>query len=156
MIKNKKFIFFIFTIFCFLVDQISKFFIKNALALNEKIILVPKILSVEKVYNTGAAFSILENNTPFLILISSFAVGLILFFILKSSRKLNFFEVFALALIAGGAAGNLFDRLIYFYVVDFVQFEFINFPIFNVADVFINIGVIILLVNIFVLKNEQI
>ncbi len=155
MIKNKKIIFFIFTIFCFLVDQVSKFFINSAVAINEKIVLLPNVLSLEKVYNTGAAFSILENNTFFLILISCFAVFLISFFIFRSKEKLGYCEIFALGLICGGALGNLFDRLIYFYVIDFLQFEFIKFPIFNFADVFINVGVIILLVNIFVLKNEQ-
>ena len=83
MIKNKKFIFFIFTIFCFLVDQISKFFINNMIAINEKIVLLPGVLSLEKVYNTGAAFSILEKNTLFLIFVSVFAVVLILFFIFR-------------------------------------------------------------------------
>ena len=123
--------------------------------LNEKIVLIPNILSLEKVFNEGAAFSILQNEPELLITIAITTLLLIGWYLLKKHEEISFLVMIALACIAGGAMGNLFDRISYSHVIDFIQLEFLNFPIFNLADIFINIGVIILIINILVAKNDK-
>ena len=155
MLQNRKILFFLVAFLAFLVDQASKVIINLNFVLNEKFILVKNLFSLEKVFNTGAAFSIFSGNLIFLICVTVLAMSLILFIFFKRANKLHFAEILALAFIFGGALGNLLDRLIYGYVIDFIQCEFINFPIFNCADIFINIGVIIFLVGIFLWRDEK-
>jgi len=134
-----------------LTDQITKLIIN--LTLKEPIQIFPHLLSFDKVYNSGAAFSILQNNTIFLILITLAILMCIFYFVFdKDMPKL---EIIALGFISGGAIGNLIDRICSSYVIDFIRLDFINFPIFNCADIFINIGVILLLVSLLVVKNDK-
>ena len=155
MKKNKQFVFFLILLTCVAFDQITKIFIDNTLYLNQNLVILKNVLSFEKLYNSGAAFSIMQNNTLLLILISVITVFFILIFILKKTAKLSIYNTCALAFISGGAIGNLIDRIFNSYVIDFIQLDFINFPVFNFADIFINIGVIILVVSIFICKNNE-
>jgi len=155
MFKNKNFIFGIIVIACALIDQGSKFIIDNTLALYENLLIIPNVLSFEKVYNTGAAFSILQNNTVFLVLIAILTIISILIFLIIKKNNINSYENIAFGFICAGALGNLIDRICFSYVIDFIRLDFIDFPIFNIADILINIGVIILIVNIFVQKNDK-
>lgn len=129
-----------------ILDQVSKFLIASSFFYGEQKVLINGILSLTKIFNSGAAFSILQNQTPLLILISTaIALGLIIYLI-KKLNTLNIQLVIGWGLILGGTIGNLIDRIIFGYVLDFIKLDFIDFPIFNLADLSINFGVIIILV----------
>ena len=153
--KNSLYAFFSAAIIVIVIDFITKNLVDNFMAYAQKIVLLPNVLALEKVYNTGAAFSILQNNTAFLAAVSAITIAAILYFILTTKHNLLFADVIGLGFVTGGAFGNLADRLIFGHVIDFLQLEFINFPIFNFADVFINVGVIILLISIIFSKNDR-
>lgn len=155
MQKNKQVVFLGILLGCVIADQLTKFVANKFINISEKISLIPDVLSFEKVYNTGAAFSILQDNIILLCLISITTLLLIFSFIFKPTTKLNLGEIIGLSFISGGAIGNLIDRLFLGYVIDFIQFDFITFPIFNFADIFINIGVIILLISNLFFKNDK-
>ena len=153
--NNKQIAFLSVAIFAIAVDQTVKFIIDTTVQLNQNILLIKNILSLDKLYNSGAAFSILQNHTYLLILIALLAILSITGYVFNKASKFNLSEAISLGFIVGGATGNLIDRLFHNYVIDFIQFDFINFPVFNFADIFINIGVIILLISILILKNDK-
>jgi signal peptidase II len=123
-------------------DQLSKFFVSKNLSLHESLPVLKGILYLSLVHNRGAAFGIFKGSLSWFIFTALFAIALILFD-LKRERldKLSLYT-FSLALILGGAAGNLLDRLRFGYVVDFLDFRV--WPVFNVADSAITIGAILL------------
>ena len=117
--------------------------------------IIPGVFRLSHVLNTGAAFSLLENLPPNavrigLISFSVFAAAIVFFLLWQTGRKLTFTSV-ALALILGGALGNLYDRIRFHHVVDFlaVRIYHYNWPDFNVADSCIVIGACLLLLEIF-------
>lgn len=138
----------ILTILVLLLDFFSKYMISKLMIVNDSISLIDNFFSITYVKNTGAAFSIFSNNTILVIVISIFIIGLLIFYIYKN-RGYNKIEDISYALILGGAIGNLLDRLIYGYVIDFLDFKIFSYdaPIFNLADTFIVIGVILFLIN---------
>ena len=105
------------------------------------------------VKNTGAAFSILQNATTFLIIISTLAVFLIAYYLFKNLRDDYMKENLFLALMLSGILGNLYERLAFGYVRDFFSLTFVNFPIFNISDIFINIGVFGIIILILLMKK---
>lgn len=105
------------------------------------------------VKNTGAAFSILQNATTFLIIISTLAVFLIAYYLFKNLRDDYMKENLFLALMLSGILGNLYERLAFGYVRDFFSLTFVNFPIFNISDIFINVGVFGIIILILLMKK---
>lgn len=103
------------------------------------------VFSINSTHNTGGAWSIFSNNTLFLIIITIVFLFAILFINYAYKRK-DYFYAISMGLLFGGAICNLFDRIKYGYVRDFIELEFINFPIFNIADIAITISVILLVV----------
>ena len=125
------------------------FWVKNFLRLNyayESIPVVNNIFHITVIFNKGAAFGIFQGKTPFLIFITIFLIALFSFFILleKDFRKLT---LIAYGLILGGALSNLYDRVVLGYVVDYLDFRV--WPVFNLADSCIFIGVAVLLFQSF-------
>lgn len=104
------------------------------------------LLSIIFVKNTGAAFSILENSTMLLILISLVALFWILHWTLNNIKRLGPLFVFWTSILCAGIMCNLYERVHFGYVRDFFKLNFINFPVFNISDVFINIGVFAILI----------
>lgn len=104
------------------------------------------------VQNTGAAFSILENSTLFLISFSIIALIIILTYLVKNMEKFSTFAAFWASLLIAGISCNLYERIHYGYVRDFFKLNFIDFPVFNISDIFINIGVLALI--IIIIKNK--
>lgn len=92
--------------------------------------------------NTGAAFSIMQNYTKFLIVLSILALILIMWYVLRNLEGIKMKEVFFLSFLASGIAGNTYERIFFGYVRDFFDLAFVDFPIFNISDIFINIGVL--------------
>jgi signal peptidase II len=134
----------------FAADRLTKYFIIKSLALGESIKVIPDIFHITLVFNNGAAFGVLRNCAVFFIILSLAVIGLILLTIVKAAR-FNMLTATALALILGGASGNLVDRLKFGYVIDF--FDFRVWPVFNVADSCISIGVALAAIS-FILKEK--
>ncbi|MCR5145651.1 MAG: signal peptidase II [Lachnospiraceae bacterium] len=139
-----------------IVDQISKFIATGALQNKEDIILIKDVLQLRYLENTGAAFSIFNNKLALFYIITPVLCGLIIYIIYKLpvtvlGTKINFILIFILS----GAIGNFIDRLIYKYVVDFIYFSLINFPIFNVADIYVTLGIVFLFIFIIFKVDDE-
>ena len=104
------------------------------------------------VKNTGAAFSILENYSMFLIIFSVIALLTVICYMIKNSDKFSAFASFWAAMLVAGIGCNLYERIIFGYVRDFFKLKFIEFPVFNISDVFINISVLALI--FIIVKNK--
>ena len=134
-------------------DQISKVVISSYLKFNESITVIKNFFHITYSHNYGAAWGILKNNTHFLIIFSLIAIIILLRY--SNSFKHNTKNDIAFSILLGGITGNLADRVCLGYVRDFLDFNIFgyNFPIFNLADTFIVIGVILLIIAI--LKGED-
>ena len=121
------------------LDQLVKFLITTNLSLGSTVELLPGIIRLTYVRNTGAAFSMFSGMRWPLIAIT-IAVTVALILILVSKKITHPFGVWSLVFIIGGAIGNLIDRIWLGYVVDMFEPTFINFAVFNVADIFVVCG----------------
>ena len=145
------------TLICILVDQAIKIIVMGTMSLNSSINIIPNFFSLTYVENDGAAWSILSGNKIFLILISVVALIFIYYYFIKST-DIKKFEFINYSILIGGIFGNLFDRIKYGKVIDYLDFNIFgyNFPIFNFADICIVISVILLLMyNIKEGKNAK-
>lgn len=130
---------------CVILDQLTKWIVINSMELYESIILIPKVFSFTYIRNYGAAWGMFSNHRWIFILVTSIAL-IIMPIILYRYRKVHFLFNLSLSLFIGGAIGNLIDRVLVGYVVDFLEFTFINYPVFNVADIFVVFGAAIMIV----------
>lgn len=121
-------------------DQGFKLLAVNGLKGQPAITVIPHLLGLRYAENTGAAFSMLSGKVDFLIIITAVALAAIAYAVI--AKKIgNRFEEFCFVLIFAGGVGNLIDRILNGVVVDYLEFLFIDFPIFNFADVLICCGV---------------
>ncbi|MFE0556114.1 signal peptidase II [Paenibacillus sp. NPDC058910] len=132
----------------FLIDQGTKYLIASKLELYEQIPVIGDFFLITSSRNRGAAFGILQDQLWFFIVVTLIVVGGIVWYLRKVSKEGRKLLPTALALVLGGAFGNFIDRLVMGEVVDFLQFNFgsYTFPIFNIADscIVIGVGLIIL------------
>lgn len=130
------------------IDQISKLLVVNLLTKTDSITIIKNFFYLTYINNDGAAFSILVGKRIFLILIAVLVIVMLIRYIKKNNIQ-NKLELVSISLIIGGSLGNLMDRLVRGYVIDFLDFKLFNynFPIFNLADTFIVIGVFLLLLK---------
>ena len=132
--------------FFFIIDLISKQLIMHLMELGQQIKLINNFFYITYTKNNGAAWSILEDKRILLLIITV----VVLFFINKyiNKEKQSKIESFTFGMIIGGIVGNLFDRIFYKSVVDFLDFKIFgyDYPIFNLADTFIVVGIIILVI----------
>ncbi|SFB84198.1 signal peptidase II [Streptococcus equinus] len=135
-----------------LLDQLSKQWIVNHIPLNAIRKCVPGIFSLTYLRNYGAAFSILQNQQWFFTVITLAVVGAACYYFIKNITG-NFWFLFGLLLIISGGIGNFIDRLRLGYVVDMVHLDFMNFAIFNLADSYLTVGVVILFIALW--KEEE-
>jgi signal peptidase II len=145
-----KIYFFSLSIFIVLIDQFTKYLMlynKNSF-INKDFIL----FKLEFVKNYGAAFNLFSGSRIFLSLISILFSILLIYFIFRKNT-LSLFDLYSYSFILGGTIGNGIDRIYKGFVVDFINLNFINFPVFNIADISINIGFIFLIYKIF--KNNR-
>lgn len=113
-----------------------------------------KILSLIFVQNTGAAFNILEDYKIFLIFFAILAIFVISSYVFRHLEKFSTISVLWASMLLAGIGCNMYERMVFGYVRDFFKLNFIDFPVFNISDIFINVGVIAIIVII--LKNKYI
>lgn len=144
--RNKEKIYSIACIFL-IIDQLIKILIKTKMNLLQEITIIPNFFSIYYVENEGAAFSILQNKTIFLIVISIICIMLIDRYLSKA-KDLTKLTRISFGILLGGMIGNLIDRLLYGTVTDYLAFNFFSysFPVFNFADIGITIGVLLIIV----------
>ena len=138
------------SIFIVLIDQFTKYLIlhKYKILINKDFLL----FRLDFVKNYGAAFNIFSGNRLFLSFIS-IIFAILLFYLILSKNTSKSIELFSYSFILGGTIGNGIDRILKGFVIDFINLNIINFPVFNIADISINIGFIFLLYSIF--KNNR-
>ncbi len=150
---------FLFIFVVLILDQSSKGWVVENLYLYERVKILP-FFDITLLHNSGAAFSFFafeSGNQRLPLILISFAVSIFLIVLLiKDSEALKFSQKFSISLIAGGAMGNLIDRVYEGYVVDFFLFYYKSFyfPSFNVADSAITVGMIIFLLDNLMIKNK--
>ena len=144
-------------LFIFLIDRISKLYVIHQDKLNSNFeIYSSKFLNIHLIWNEGIAFGLFSFNEDYLYNFLTFLILMVIIFIIFMIRKSDLLRKYALLLVLGGALGNLFDRLIYKAVPDFIDFHVGNFHwfIFNVADIFITLG-ILFMVTIELFNKEK-
>ena len=142
--KNNIFYFFLISSIVIVFDQITKHIINGNLKslINSDLIL----FSIDYVKNYGAAFNLFSGSRIFLSLVSILTTIALLYIILNK-KDIKTYDFISYSFIFGGTIGNGLDRIINGYVIDFIKLKFINFPIFNIADISINIGFILIIYN---------
>ncbi len=132
--------------FILIIDQIIKFFLSHTLNLYDSIKIIPGFFQIFLIKNTGAAFSILKDNTIFIIIITIIFLLFLNYYIIKE-ENFSKLSILSLGMIIGGVFGNLLDRFIYYGVIDYLSFCIFryDFPIFNLADISITVGILLVL-----------
>ena len=150
--QNKKsFKILVYSIYIILLDQFSKFLVLNIFGFEKSKNIIPKLLNITLVKNKGAAFSLFSNATTFLTFTSIIASLILVLIIIKSPPR-TYFNLIGLSYLLGGTVGNGIDRIFKGYVLDFLELVPINFPIFNIADISINIAIICFIID--AIKNK--
>ncbi|MFH1361595.1 MAG: signal peptidase II [bacterium] len=145
--------FYLFALLIIVVDQVIKYFIHNLLRLGQSIPLVGNVLNLTYVRNTGAAFSLFIGFSPYLIVVGLIVVLAVIYFHHKLPPKSWWVQV-GLSFVLGGSLGNLIDRIFRSYVIDYIDITV--WPVFNLADIMINIGVIMIAIKLFQKEAEEI
>lgn len=141
------------------IDQLTKFLVATQMSLGESIPVIGEYLKITSHRNSGAAWGMFEGRMLFFYIITV-AVLVFLIYFYKTEAKNNLLMQVGITFLMAGALGNFIDRLLFQEVVDFVDVLIINydFPIFNVADSALTVGVIILLIEVFITgrgKNKK-
>ena len=147
---HTKLYFLFLSILIILTDQYTKYIMLNnyKIFVNNDFIL----FKLDFIKNYGAAFNIFSGNRILLSLIS-IIFSLLLIYLILRKNTVKIIDLYSYSFILGGTIGNGIDRILKGFVIDFINLNFINFPVFNIADISINIGFIFLLYNIF--KNNR-
>ena len=140
-----------------ILDQVTKQFAINHLMGKADIKLIPGVLQLHYLENTGAAFSLLEGQQVLFLVLTPVLLILLLIILFKMPAQKKFLYLdYIIIFLAAGAIGNYIDRFANNYVVDFIYFSLIDFPVFNVADIYVTVAIIVLLVLIlFYYKDED-
>ena len=149
-IKKNRIYYILLSLLIILSDQ----FTKNIIIINYKSLINNDLLffSIDYVKNYGAAFNMLSGSRIFLSTLSTIISIVLIYFILNKNTISNL-NLFGYSFILGGAIGNGIDRITKGYVIDFINLNFINFPVFNIADISINIGLIFIIYGL--IRNKR-
>ena len=149
-IKKNRFYFILLSVLIIIFDQYTK----NIININYKSLINNDLIffSIDYVKNYGAAFNILSGSRIFLSTVS-IIITLFLIYLILYKKNIRNIELFSYSFILGGTVGNGIDRIIKGYVIDFINLNFINFPVFNIADISINIGLIFIIYGL--IKNKK-
>ncbi len=137
------------------VDQLVKVVVQLTLQHEAAYVFIPRVLQFHYLENRGAAFGILENARWLFIILTIVILTVGIYMLVKGKLQTKFLQVAAILLIGGGL-GNMIDRIFRQYVIDYIQFIFVDFAVFNFADILVVTGVIMLLVHlIFFMKEDE-
>ena len=137
-------------------DRVTKLFFAHLLSYGESLPVIKRVFHITMVHNTGIAFGLFKDQGAVFIIIPIIAIGLLgfnIYYYKKNNEALSQTYIVAFSLILGGAIGNLIDRIVYGYVIDFLDFRI--WPVFNVADSAITIGAIIIGIKCFQLSAKE-
>lgn len=138
------------------LDQWTKLLAVTHLKAQPSIVLIPGVFELQYLENTGAAFGILSNQQWFFYIVTIFMSGVLIWLYYKLPMTKYYRPVHAILIfMVSGAVGNFIDRAANQYVIDFFYFSLINFPIFNVADIYVTVGVAILCILILFYYKEE-
>ncbi len=155
--QKDKLICILLVIIIFFLDRISKIkIIKNQID-NDRVY-INDFINLDLVWNTGIGFGLFSSNSTIVYNSITGVIGIILIVIVYMILKSNLFEKILYSIILGGALGNIYDRIVYFAVPDFIDIHYQRFHwfTFNIADIFITVGIFLLIINEFFLTNEKI
>ena len=140
-----------------LLDQVTKVAAVSALKDRDPFILIPGVFQLQYLENRGAAFGLLQNARIFFLAVTLAALAAVLYVLLRLPLRRKYIVMrFLMVFIAAGAVGNMIDRVFLGYVRDFLYFSLIDFPIFNVADIYVTCATILLiLLLLFYYKEEE-
>lgn len=159
MTRKKKLLFvfdFLLVIILIVLDQYTKYLAIINLKEQEAFQILSGVLELNYLENRGAAFGMLQNQKLFFVFIAAIILILILYFLYKLPDKKKYTILhMLLTMIAAGAVGNMIDRIRYDYVVDFIYLVIINFPIFNVADIYVTVSTFVLVIVILFIYKED-
>ena len=154
---KKNWFFFIISTVIFFSDRISKIYIIDFF-LDQKIdtFYINSYLNFVLIWNSGMAFGILQSDSIFYHFLSAFIFSIIIFLFIWLITSNSKFEKASISLIIGGALGNFYDRVVFQSVPDFIDLHYLNFHwfVFNIADIIISMGIILLLLKNFLKKND--
>ncbi|MDO5479340.1 MAG: signal peptidase II [Clostridia bacterium] len=136
------------------IDALTKYIVSSSMFITQSIPVIKGVFSITYVKNTGASFGMLPGGRWFFIAVTLVMLGIIIGYTVKRKEK-NKLYLTAASFIVGGGIGNLIDRILTGEVVDFFDFCLIDFAIFNVADCFIVVGVILMLIYCFVAEMKE-
>lgn len=144
------------TLAILILDQVTKAYIAKTMAVGDSYTVIPNFLNITSHRNTGAAWGILSGKMSFFFLVTVVVLALLVFFYIKEAKG-NYWMQIAISLLFAGALGNFIDRLLHGEVVDFVDTNIFgyDFPIFNVADSSLTVGVILVLIILLFDNKKQ-
>ena len=153
VLKKENIFFIIFIIATFTLDRVSKVKILNEF--NDMVYFINDFINLDLIWNIGIGFGFLSSEISLLYNSITVVIGLVILILLFFSIKSEIFDKLIFSIIIGGACGNFYDRLIYNAVPDFIDVHYNNFHwfTFNVADIFITLGILIFLMKNFFTKN---
>lgn len=138
------------------LDQYSKYLAIENLKGKPAYVLIDGVLELQYLENHGSAFGMLQNQKFFILFVGTVFLAVILFFLIKLPENRKYIKIHVLfSVVIAGGVGNMIDRLRFDYVVDFISFVLINYPIFNVADIYIVIATISLFVLFMFVYKER-
>ena len=138
-----------------IIDQYSKFIVHGTLNVGDTIPIIDNFFNLTYVQNRGVAFGLFQGKIDIVSILAIVAIGLILFYFCKNFKKISFLERIAYTMIFAGAVGNMIDRLFRGFVIDMLDFRGIWSFIFNFADVWINIGVILIIIEHLIFNRKK-
>ena len=153
----KKIISFICISLLLIVDQVFKYLIVLNYEIGEGFDIIKNILCIEYVQNTGAAWGMMPNGTLFFMIFALIVTSVLVYILVKipNVKKYRFLE-WTMVFLISGAVGNLIDRAFRRFVVDFIYVKVIDFPVFNIADIYITLsGIALVILILFYYKDED-
>lgn len=138
MSKNSKIIYLFITAIFFILFNL---FLSDVILNNGYKLVENSIFDLTFIKNQGAAFNLFDGYKVFLIIFAIIAITALIYYVIKQIEKISVFGLFFTSLLLSGIFNNMYERIIFGYVRDFIKLNFVDFPVFNISDIFINIGV---------------
>lgn len=136
------------------IDQAVKLFISSHMMLGAEIPVIDGFFSITYIHNTGAAFGILAGHIGFLLVLTGIMIGVVCIYLIVKRKSIHKLSGTALALIVSGGVGNVIDRSVYGYVIDFLDFKVWN-PIFNIADIAVCVGCGLMIIYVLFFDRKE-